>query len=88
MVEDLPDPNDGRSKLIRITSYGKETLLLARQQMEKVMKIVGGPMDKPSKIKAVLGSQMSVQFHKNIWEEAFDASLDELATQYLPKENE
>ncbi|MEO0339705.1 MAG: winged helix DNA-binding protein, partial [Bacteroidota bacterium] len=81
-IEDYSDPNDKRSKKVKITQAGKIELAKAKKEIAIANKIVSGPFTEVDKIGALGGIMALVQFHKPIWENDLGTDLAEILEKY------
>ncbi|NRB63578.1 MAG: winged helix DNA-binding protein [Saprospiraceae bacterium] len=80
LIEDYDDPNDGRSKKVRLTINGKKTLEQVKPTMSKVYHIVAGNLSLREKRNTLSGIRKLTHFHQPIWEQQHGEDLDKIAT--------
>jgi len=85
-VESFADPNDRRSKRVRLTDQGREMLASVMQKMDQVAHIFAG--DLATKERALLMPMMFQlnDFHARIYQQDRKSSLEEIEGKYVKKE--
>jgi DNA-binding MarR family transcriptional regulator len=79
LIEDFDDPDDKRSKRVKVTSKGKDIVNKLMGEIHKVSQLLPGHLDKNQKI-TVLSLLIHLNdFHKRIFLHEKDKSLDELS---------
>ncbi len=80
LIEDFADPEDGRSKRVKVTGEGKQLIKKMRTRILKVNQIIGGDLNAQQKIVLLsLFDQLS-HFHLKIVKNEKTKSLDELCS--------
>ncbi len=80
-IEEFDDPNDKRSKRVRITKTGKTEFENTFPHMKKVIKIMGGNLSEEQKIQLISFLKQLNDFHVSLYKEAKTLSLDQLVEQ-------
>ncbi len=87
LIEDFSDPNDARSKRVRITEYGRQICLQALKEMTKAAKIVSGHLAEEEKMVLIGIIRKLQEFHQPIWENEHGAELNQIIQGYLDSGN-
>ncbi len=85
LIEEYNDPDDRRSKRVKITDDGKELLLTTFAKMDKVSRIVSGNLRTDEKIELLTILNKLDDFHKDIHENDWKSDVDEISRKYLNK---
>jgi len=88
LIEDFDDPEDARSKRVRITKKGRAVFGQALQRMMQATYIVGGNLSEKEKIQFLAVAKKLLHFHRSIWEEDLGAPLEDITDKYLPEKKE
>jgi len=80
LIEDYDDPDDGRSKKVRLTPSGQNMLDEVRPSMEMVQQILSGNLSVREKRHTLSGLRKLTHFHGPIWEQQHGEELDKIAT--------
>ncbi len=83
LIEDFDDPEDARSKRVRITRKGQMIFHQALQRMVQATRIVGGNLSEEEKIQFLAVAKKLLHFHRSIWEEDLGTPLEDIANKYL-----
>lgn len=83
LIEEYNDPNDGRSKRIRISEKGKEELTKSYEQIDNASRLVGGNLSHQEKLQTIKLIQKLLHFHHPIWHEDFGQNLENITDKYL-----
>lgn len=78
LIEDFDDPEDGRSKRVRITQKGRELYLSALEDVNKATRILCGNLEESEKLRLLALLQKLNAFHQPIWEQERGKTLGEL----------
>lgn len=81
-MEDYDDPNDGRSKRVKITKAGKKEFQTALENMQNVSKIIGGPLSNQEKAKLLGPLNILLSFHRPIWKEERGDDLNDIINKH------
>jgi DNA-binding MarR family transcriptional regulator len=81
-IEDYDDPNDGRSKRVRITEEGKNQFQIALKSMQDVSTIIGGPLSNKEKAKLLGPLNILLRFHRPIWKEEHGDNLKDIINKH------
>lgn len=81
-IEDYDDPNDGRSKRVRITENGKNVFLASIHSMKQASKIIGGPLSNKEKARLINYLSRLVSFHTPIWKEERGNDLNDIINKH------
>jgi len=88
LIEDFADPNDGRSRRVKITSKGRAIMEIARHRIAQVSRIITGNLRKSEKAKTLNILHKLSQFHRPIWEQNYGTDLDSITRYYLDAPSE
>lgn len=83
LITEFDDPDDGRSRRVRLSSRGKEVLEQVLPKMRKASRLVAGPLAPEEKILFFNYVSKLMHFHHSIWTESKGNELDDLIDQYL-----
>lgn len=84
LAEEFPDPDDGRSKRLRITARGRELLTRILQRMDRVAQIVAGNLSEKEKASLLPPLMKLMAYHDPIWKEDRGSELEEIIEKYQP----
>jgi DNA-binding MarR family transcriptional regulator len=84
LAEEFPDPEDKRSKRLRITEKGRELLTAVVKEMNQVAKIVGGNLTMEEKASLLPPLMKLMAFHDPIWQEDRGRDLEQIIEKYRP----
>jgi DNA-binding MarR family transcriptional regulator len=84
LIEDFQDPEDGRSKRIRLTEEGQEVFAAVLKDMRQVSQIVSGNLSLEEKATLIPLLQKLLNFHLPIWEKDHGAPLEKILKKYVP----
>lgn len=82
LVEDYDDPDDRRSKRVRISARGEEVLRSIDGPMNQMSTIVSGNLSRDEKRQLVRLLRKLVLHHEQIWREDQSSTLEEIASKY------
>jgi len=85
-IVEYDDPNDRRSKRVKITTLGLKVLQEAFIKMDKVSRIVAADLDTEEKIQLLNVLNKLDDFHREIHENDWKSDLDELNRKYIKNE--
>lgn len=77
-IEEFDDPDDKRSKRVRITPHGKEELVKSFPLIHKIVRIMGGRLTEEKKIQLITLLDELNEFHTEMRMSSKDSDLDEL----------
>lgn len=83
LIEDYNDPNDGRSKRVRITELGKGIFLSTLDKMNHVSTLTVGKLSGEEKIQLLILLNKLRKFHEPIWEKERGTDLELLLEKYF-----
>ena len=83
LIEDYNDPDDGRSKKVKITQKGVRALEGSLQEMFKASKIIVGNLSLHEKAQFVHLARKLLHFHRPIWDQDQGKSLDDILGKYI-----
>jgi len=84
LMEDYDDPEDKRSKRVRMTEAGRKEFLRASRQIAIAAQIVSGNLSEKEKRYLVPLLNKLLAFHEPIWEEDNGVELEVIADKYKP----
>jgi DNA-binding MarR family transcriptional regulator len=84
LIEDFQDPEDGRSKRIRLTEAGEEVFKAVLKNMHQVSRIVSGNLTQEEKATLIPLLQKLLNFHRPIWENDYGAPLEMIIKRHAP----
>jgi len=87
-IEDFDDPDDRRSKRVRITAQGTSELAKISAQILKVSKIVVGNLTLAEKKQLLPILHKLTAYHKPIWYNDLGAELDSILEKYTDQPEE
>lgn len=79
LIEDYNDPNDGRSKKVRLSVAGRETLQEVRPKMDLVYQVLAGNLGLREKRQTLNGLRKLTNFHHTIWDQLHGEDLNKIA---------
>ena len=82
LIEDYNDPDDGRSRKVKITAKGKQTLQDSLTEMFKASKIIVGNLNLHEKAQFVHLARKLLHFHRPIWNQDQGRPLDDILNKY------
>lgn len=82
LIRDYDDPEDGRSRKVRITGGGRSVFQKALGRMRNVNQIVVGNLSETEKYKVLAITQKLVHFHQPIWSEDMGKPLEDIIEKY------
>jgi DNA-binding MarR family transcriptional regulator len=82
-IEEYDDPDDRRSKRLKITTSGVKVLQDAFKKMDKVSTIVAADLNTEEKIQLLNILNKMDDFHRKIHEKDWKSGLDEINQKYL-----
>ncbi len=85
LIEDYDDPDDGRSRRVKITNKGMNALEVAMPKIKEVNRLVAGKLDHEEKITLLRTIQKLQHFHDPIWREHHGEEVDRIIERYLPE---
>lgn len=88
LIEDYEDPEDARSRRVRLSPEGRQVFLSALGQMIRATEIVGGNLSKEEKVQFLVIARKLLHFHQPIWEHDLGRPLAEIREKYLEAEQE
>ncbi|HKI46788.1 MAG TPA: MarR family winged helix-turn-helix transcriptional regulator [Balneolales bacterium] len=83
LIEEYQDPDDKRSKRVKITEEGKKLLMTTFTKMDKVSRIVSGNLRTDEKIELLTILNKLDDFHKDIHNNDWRSDVDEISSKYL-----
>lgn len=83
LIEEYDDPNDKRSKRVRIKEAGEDILRMATIEINQAHQIIGGNLSKQEKLQFINLLQKLVHFHHPIWHDDFGEHLQSIREKYL-----
>jgi DNA-binding MarR family transcriptional regulator len=78
LIEDFDDPEDGRSKRVRITRKGRELYLSALEGINKAAHLLCGDLEEEEKLHLLALLRKLNAFHQPIWDQERGKDLEEL----------
>lgn len=78
LIEDFDDPEDGRSKRVRITPKGRDLYFSSLEGINKAAHILGGNLEEDEKLRLLGLLRKLNAFHQPIWDNERGKDLDEL----------
>lgn len=85
LLESFADPNDGRSKRVKLTAEGKRVLNQVMKKMDKVAHIVAGDLSSGERAKLLPLLHKLNDFHAVIYHQDRKADLDEIEEKYFSR---
>lgn len=82
LIEDYDDPEDGRSKKVRVTAKGRAAFMESLSEMAKASKIISGGLAAEEKGQFLHLARKLLHFHQPIWENDQGTQLDEIMEKY------
>lgn len=82
LIEDYDDPEDGRSKKVRITGRGSAVFRESLAEMTKASRIIGGGLSSKEKGRFVHRARKLLRFHQPFRENGQGNRLDEIMEKY------
>lgn len=86
LIEDFADPNDKRSKRVRITMEGKKELFGIMGQLKDINAIIASGMNSTQKFELLAGLTFMYNHHLKIYKNEKDSSLSEIKAKYTSNE--
>lgn len=83
LIEDFDDPDDARSRRVRITAKGKEVFYQALPPMQQVTRLITGNLDQEERLQFLMLAQKLLHFHRPIWEQDLGSPLEDIIGRYL-----
>ncbi|MEM7654669.1 MAG: winged helix DNA-binding protein [Bacteroidota bacterium] len=83
LIEEFPDPEDGRAKRVKLTTSGKEMYEGLQPELNQVSQVVSGNLSTGEKTQLAPLLEKLVQFHVPIWEKSPQAELTDLLDTYF-----
>ncbi|MEO0469203.1 MAG: winged helix DNA-binding protein [Bacteroidota bacterium] len=83
LIEEFPDPDDGRAKRINLTDAGREMFVKMEAELKKVGTIVSGNLSENEKQQLQLILEKLGHFHDPIWQDDEGSSLESIIEKYL-----
>ena len=83
LIEEFPDPDDGRAKRVQLTAKGREMYQQVETEIDKVGKIISGNLTLEEKHHMVAMLGKLVHFHYPIWYADADSGLDVIVEKYV-----
>ncbi len=83
LIEDYDDPDDARSKRVRITERGRTVFQAAMGRMIEATRIVGGNLSEEEKQQLLVITGKLLHFHRAIWENDLGTPLVAIREKYL-----
>ncbi len=83
LIEEYKDPDDRRSKRVKITDEGKKLLIQSFSKMDKVSRIVAGNLGTEEKIELLTILNKLDDFHKVIHDNDWKSDIDDISQKYL-----
>lgn len=80
LIEDFDDPEDGRSKRVRITTKGRDLYFSALGGINKAAQILCGNLEEDEKLRLLSLLRKLNTFHQPIWDMERGKDLEELKT--------
>lgn len=84
LIEDYDDPEDRRSRRVRLTDQGREVFQESLATMQQASRLIGGNLsaEEKSRLLALLNKLM--HFHEPIWREDLGEPLENILEKYPP----
>ncbi|MEL6252470.1 MAG: MarR family winged helix-turn-helix transcriptional regulator [Bacteroidota bacterium] len=82
MIEEFPDPDDGRAKRIKLTKKGREMFVEMEKEIKKVSKIMSGNLNVEEKQQLLFILEKLQNYHYPIWIEDQDSAIDKILDKY------
>ncbi|MEM8889432.1 MAG: MarR family winged helix-turn-helix transcriptional regulator [Bacteroidota bacterium] len=82
MIEEFPDPDDGRARRIKLTEKGRKMYAEMEKEIRKLSKIMTGNLNMEEKQQLLLILEKLQKYHYPIWIEDQDASIDAILEKY------
>lgn len=86
LIADFDDPEDARSKRVRITPEGRSVFQQALRQMMLATRIVGGNLTEEEKILFLSISKKLLNFHRPIWDEEHGQPLEDIVEKHFQED--
>lgn len=83
LIEEFPDPEDGRSKRVQLTAKGQKAYREISDRVLLISTIIGGNLSAEEKRLAIPILFKLVKFHEPIWRESHGQSLEKILEKYL-----
>jgi DNA-binding MarR family transcriptional regulator len=87
LLETFPDPDDRRSRRVRLTQAGREVLFQTMQKMQKVTRLVAGDLSEEDQQLLLPPLNRLNDFHALIHTQDRKSDLDQIADRYLTDEH-
>ncbi|MEM1218468.1 MAG: winged helix DNA-binding protein, partial [Bacteroidota bacterium] len=83
LIEEFPDPEDGRSKRVRLTQAGRVEFLLISEQSRNISRIISGNLCLEEKRLVIPILFKLMKFHEPIFKEAHGAPLEKIIERFV-----
>jgi DNA-binding MarR family transcriptional regulator len=83
LITDYDDPDDGRSKKVKLTEEGQRCLEQAFSNMTKASIIINGPLTQEEKTYFIHLARKLLNFHQPIWDNDQSSPLEDIQEKYL-----
>lgn len=83
LIEEFDDPDDRRSKRVKITEDGKKLLIQTFSKMDKVSRIIAGNLGTEEKIELLTILNKLDDFHKVIHDNDWKSDIEDISQKYL-----
>ena len=83
LIEEFPDPEDGRSKRVRMTAAGRAEFLLISERTRHISRIISGNLSLEEKRLVIPILMKLMKFHEPIFQEAHGAPLETIIEQFV-----
>lgn len=85
LIEDFPDPDDGRARRVQLTPQGRMMYQTLEKEIQKVSQIVVGNLSSAEKQQLLVLLEKLGHFHMPIWLEDGDSELDSILGKYIAR---
>lgn len=85
LIEDFADPNDKRSKRVRITTEGKKELFGIMSQLKDINTIIASGMNGTQKFELLAGLTFMYNHHLRIYKNEKNSTLSDIKEKYAAK---
>ncbi|MEN0006550.1 MAG: MarR family transcriptional regulator [Bacteroidota bacterium] len=83
LIEDFDDPEDRRSKRVRLTDEGRKALRESMQNMSQAVNIISGRLSEKELFRLLHLLQKLVDFHHPIWHNYLGKDLELISQEFL-----
>jgi DNA-binding MarR family transcriptional regulator len=88
LIEDFDNPEDGRSKQVRLTREGRKLYESMLDDMNRAARIMAGDLSEQEKLGLLALTHKLLAFHQPIWDQARGSDLEAIETQFLQSDQD